>query len=130
MQHTGMIVSYIGTEAPEGWLFCDGSDVPEGEQYDALRTMTGGKLPGLFGSTASSTSQSWTRGTSTGQTTGKSVTETRGVSHTTTDGGDNSESRSTNQNQTTGHTVGRSVGESVSFGESASSYSIRLIIKV
>ena len=86
MQHTGMIVSYIGTEAPEGWLFCDGSDVPEGEQYDALRTMTGGKLPGLFGSTASSTSQSWTRGTSTGQTTGKSVTETRGVSHTTTDG--------------------------------------------
>jgi microcystin-dependent protein len=30
------------TAAPSGWLLCDGSPIPAGSQYDALRTKVGG----------------------------------------------------------------------------------------
>ena len=46
MEHTGIVVAYMGSEAPTGWLLCNGFDIPEGEKFDTLRTMIGGnKLP-------------------------------------------------------------------------------------
>lgn len=47
---TGSIIPFMGTEAPDGWLLCDGSDIPEGVQYDALKTVLGDtRTPNLKG---------------------------------------------------------------------------------
>lgn len=51
---TGSIMAYAGTTAPEGWLLCDGSNIPSGSAYDALRTLmstlpNAGKTPNLRG---------------------------------------------------------------------------------
>ena len=45
----GTITSHFGSEAPQGWLICDGSSIPDGSQYDQLREVLGegGKLPDL-----------------------------------------------------------------------------------
>jgi len=45
----GTISSHFGSEAPQGWLICDGSAIPDGSQYDQLREVLGeaGKLPDL-----------------------------------------------------------------------------------
>jgi len=45
----GTISSHFGSEAPQGWLICDGSSIPDGSQYDQLRDVLGeaGKLPDL-----------------------------------------------------------------------------------
>lgn len=53
----GMIVSWMGSNAvpiPTGWLLCDGSPLPPGAAYDALRavmanTATPGQVPDLRG---------------------------------------------------------------------------------
>jgi microcystin-dependent protein len=34
----GVVVSYFGNTAPAGWLICNGTTIPAGSQYDALRT--------------------------------------------------------------------------------------------
>ena len=51
---TGAIMPFMGTTAPAGWLMCDGSTIPSGMQYDALRTLmstlpNAGKTPNLRG---------------------------------------------------------------------------------
>lgn len=51
---TGSIMPYVGTTAPEGWLMCDGSNIPSGNKYDALRALmsalpNAGKTPNLRG---------------------------------------------------------------------------------
>lgn len=47
---TGTIVAFVGTNSlgvdqggdiPEGWLYCDGSTIPTGSEYDNLRTLLG-----------------------------------------------------------------------------------------
>ena len=43
----GTIVSYWGSSAPEGWLLCDGREVPS--QHDTLRRMVGERTPDLRG---------------------------------------------------------------------------------
>jgi len=45
----GCILAYCGTVAPAGWLICDGSPIPAGEQYDALRALVGQNTPDLRG---------------------------------------------------------------------------------
>jgi len=45
----GTIVAYFGTAAPAGWLVCDGTPVPQGEQYNALRALVGPNTPDLRG---------------------------------------------------------------------------------
>jgi len=45
----GTVVAFYGALAPEGWLLCDGNLIPEGEQYDALRTLVGPRTPDLRG---------------------------------------------------------------------------------
>lgn len=39
---TGSILPYIGTVAPNGWLLCDGSAIPNGTYYNDLKTLLGG----------------------------------------------------------------------------------------
>ena len=46
---TGSIIAYYGETSPPGWLLCDGSAVPAGSEYDALRAMVGTNLPDLRG---------------------------------------------------------------------------------
>lgn len=51
---TGSIMPYVGTTAPEGWLMCDGSNIPSGNKYNALRALmstlpNAGKTPNLRG---------------------------------------------------------------------------------
>lgn len=45
----GTIVAYFGTIAPAGWLVCDGTPIPQGEQYNALRALVGPNTPDLRG---------------------------------------------------------------------------------
>ena len=49
---TGSIMPYLGTTAPNGWLLCDGTDIPSGIIYDKLKTLLGTSytpdLKGLF----------------------------------------------------------------------------------
>lgn len=46
----GIIVAYGGSTAPEGWLLCDNSKIPDGSQYDALRQLLGAEnTPDLRG---------------------------------------------------------------------------------
>lgn len=48
----GSIIAYAGRAAPEGWLFCNGAQIPEGEQYGELRVVLGvGTTPDLRGRT-------------------------------------------------------------------------------
>lgn len=42
-----MIVGYMGNEAPDGWLLCDGSKIPDDEKFNALRTMIGNRVPDM-----------------------------------------------------------------------------------
>lgn len=46
---SGIIVAYTGHQIPEGWLLCDGSLIPEGNQYDRLREQVGHSVPDLRG---------------------------------------------------------------------------------
>lgn len=46
---TGSIMPFIGTVAPNGWLLCDGNDIPSGTYYDNLKTLAGAKTPDLRG---------------------------------------------------------------------------------
>jgi microcystin-dependent protein len=39
---TGSIMPFIGTDAPNGWLLCNGSAIPAGAYYDNLRSLVGG----------------------------------------------------------------------------------------
>jgi len=43
----GTIISHFGNEAPQGWLICDGSSIPNGSKYEQLREVLGDseKLP-------------------------------------------------------------------------------------
>jgi microcystin-dependent protein len=45
----GCILAYFGVSAPEGWLLCDGSPIPGGEKYEALRAIVGSNTPDLRG---------------------------------------------------------------------------------
>lgn len=45
----GTIVAYRSSRVPEGWLPCDGSPIPEGEQYGKLRDLIGAAVPDLRG---------------------------------------------------------------------------------
>lgn len=38
---TGSIMPYVGATAPAGWLLCDGSAIPQGNEYTALKTILG-----------------------------------------------------------------------------------------
>ncbi len=47
---TGSIMPYLGTTAPNGWLLCDGTDIPSGIIYDKLKTLLAvNKTPDLRG---------------------------------------------------------------------------------
>ena len=48
---TGAIVAYTGdvSAVPSGWLYCDGSQIPTTNEYQALRDMVGNNLPDLRG---------------------------------------------------------------------------------
>lgn len=55
---TGSIVAFVGNniqnannggDVPSGWLYCDGSQIPSGAQYDALRELIGNNVPDLRG---------------------------------------------------------------------------------
>lgn len=45
----GTIAAFYGTAAPAGWLVCDGTSIPQGEQYNALRALVGPNTPDLRG---------------------------------------------------------------------------------
>ncbi len=45
----GCIMPYVGLEIPAGWLICDGSPIPTGPEYAALRAVCGWKTPDLRG---------------------------------------------------------------------------------
>jgi microcystin-dependent protein len=45
----GTIVAYRSGRIPDGWLLCDGSAIPEGEQYGRLRELIGATVPDLRG---------------------------------------------------------------------------------
>ena len=47
----GSVIPYFGAAAPAGgsWLVCDGSAIPAGTQYDALRALVGANVPNLRG---------------------------------------------------------------------------------
>lgn len=68
MKNTGTIVMYIGPRAPEGWLFCNGKDIPEGEQFDDLRSLIGDTLPSLASGPMAAGDYNWpsSRGVSRG----------------------------------------------------------------
>ena len=51
----GSIVMYAGSVVPDGWLPCDGSNIPPGSEYDVLRTLIGSKVPDLNDSLARGT---------------------------------------------------------------------------
>jgi microcystin-dependent protein len=38
---TGAIIPYYGETAPKGWLLCDGSSIPSGDEYESLRILLG-----------------------------------------------------------------------------------------
>jgi microcystin-dependent protein len=38
---TGSIMPYVGSTAPAGWLLCDGSQIPTGDAYAALKKILG-----------------------------------------------------------------------------------------
>lgn len=46
---TGSIMPFIGTNAPSGWLLCDGSAIPSGSYYDNLKALAGANTPNLKG---------------------------------------------------------------------------------
>lgn len=46
---TGSIMPFIGTNAPSGWLLCDGSAIPSGAYYDNLKALAGANTPNLKG---------------------------------------------------------------------------------
>jgi microcystin-dependent protein len=48
---TGSIMPYVGSSAPAGWLLCDGSAIPSGDAYAALKTILGNatNVPDLRG---------------------------------------------------------------------------------
>ncbi len=46
---TGSIMPYLGTTAPNGWLLCDGNQIPSGTYYDNLKALTGANTPNLKG---------------------------------------------------------------------------------
>jgi len=45
----GTIAAFFGTAAPAGWLICDGTPIPQGEEYNALRALVGPNTPDLRG---------------------------------------------------------------------------------
>ncbi|MBU3011266.1 phage tail protein [Polaribacter vadi] len=47
---TGSIMPFMGEEAPEGWLLCDGNNIPTGSEFEALKTLLDDtKTPNLQG---------------------------------------------------------------------------------
>ena len=45
----GTIIQHASVQAPPGYLFCDGSLIPAGSQYDDLRALIGPNVPDLIG---------------------------------------------------------------------------------
>jgi Phage Tail Collar Domain len=45
----GTITAFWGTKAPDGWLLCDGSPLPNDNRYSSLRALIGDTLPDLRG---------------------------------------------------------------------------------
>lgn len=46
---TGMIVPFVGTVAPSGWMLCNGSAIPDDAEHAALRALVGANTPDLDG---------------------------------------------------------------------------------
>lgn len=47
---TGSIIPFMGTTAPDGWLLCDGSTIPNGTRYSPLKTVLNDtRVPNLRG---------------------------------------------------------------------------------
>jgi microcystin-dependent protein len=44
---TGMIMPFMGTVAPSGWMLCDGRSIPDDEEHAALRSLVGNNTPNL-----------------------------------------------------------------------------------
>ena len=44
---TGTIIQHVSITPPPGYLLCDGSPIPAGAQYNALRAMVGANTPNL-----------------------------------------------------------------------------------
>lgn len=46
----GSIVAYVNSTQPSGWLVCDGSPIPSGNEYNALKTfLNSNNVPDLRG---------------------------------------------------------------------------------
>lgn len=95
MFKTGMIVQYAGVEAPDGWLFCDGSAIPDGDEFDGLRERFGDVVPDLSAQTkglgvsvthSESVSHTVSQSDGVGVSRNQGTSETRGVSHTHSEG--------------------------------------------
>jgi microcystin-dependent protein len=90
---TGSIMPYIGTTAPAGWLLCDGSNIPTGDYYAALRKVLGDgttdatKLPNLNGLFLRGTGTSTVNSVSVGGNTLKAIQDQQVGSHTHTQTG-------------------------------------------
>jgi microcystin-dependent protein len=85
---TGSIMPYIGTTAPAGWLLCDGSNIPTGDYYAALRKVLGDgttdatKLPNLNGLFLRGTGNGTVNSVSLGGNTLKTIQDQQVGSHT------------------------------------------------
>ena len=59
----GSIMAFFGHKAPEGWLMCDGSVIPDQTEFTAIRELVGNNTPDLRGM--------FLRGMNNGRTDGK-----------------------------------------------------------
>ncbi|MBN4058985.1 tail fiber protein [bacterium AH-315-J04] len=97
METTGMIVGYMGNKIPNGWLLCDGGEIPDDGKFNALRTMIGNTLPDM----RSNRKHSVTRGTSRSQSIGESHSQgTTDASNSSQTSTSNSRSWGTNSHAT------------------------------
>jgi microcystin-dependent protein len=49
MFQTGMIMPFMGSVAPDGWLLCNGGVIPDNADHAALRAIIGSRTPNLDG---------------------------------------------------------------------------------
>jgi microcystin-dependent protein len=47
----GTILAYAGSAAPDGWLICNGTAIPQDDKYKTLRDLIGSNTPNLIGRT-------------------------------------------------------------------------------
>jgi microcystin-dependent protein len=138
----GSIIAYWGTEAPPGWMMCDGRAIPDDDQHAALRTLVGATTPNLqnqflrgrsgarlVGSAEEDSYERHTHGPGNLAGTTNTDTHTHGYSrmYTVTNGAgariDMGNSRPVHANQTTGsdahsHTMTLSRGATATSGTS------------